>query len=52
MKGKDPYKVRNWHIRGARIDPDTDRKFQDKLKQTGDSQSDVIRKAVRDYTKD
>ena len=52
MKDKDPNKVRNWVIRGARIDPETDRKFQNKLKETGDSQSTVIRKAVRDYTKD
>jgi hypothetical protein len=52
MKDKDPNKVRNWSIRGARIDPDTDKAFQDKLKEKGDSQSSVIRKAVRNYTKD
>jgi len=52
MKDEDKSKVRNWAIRGARIDPDTDKVFQKKLKENGDSQSSVIRKAVRNYTKD
>ena len=52
MKEPNPNLVKDWKIRGARLDPDTDKKFQDKLKETGDSQTAVIRRAVRNYTKD
>lgn len=52
MKDKDPNKVRNWRRPSTRIDPDTDKKFQEKLSRTGDKESEVIRKAVRNYTKD
>jgi len=48
-KDDNPNLVKNWLIRGARIDPDTDRQFQNKLKETGDSQSAVIRKGIRNY---
>ena len=52
MKGKDQSKVSNWRRAGTRLDPDTDKKFQEKLGKTGDKESEVIRKAVRNYTKD
>ena len=52
MKDEDKSRVKNWKIRGARLDPDTDKVFQQKLKEKGDSQSSVIRKAVRKYNKD
>lgn len=52
MSEKDQNKVRNWSEVRSRIDPETERKFKAKLKEKGDSQSQVIRKAIRDYTKD
>ena len=52
MNKPDPNKVRNWNEVRARIDPETEKKFQEKLKENGDSQSSVIRKAVRNYNKD
>ena len=51
MSEKDPNKVRNWSRVQTRIDPDTEKKFQETLKQNGHSQSEVIRRAIRDYTK-
>tara|TARA_R110000751_G_scaffold29245_1_gene75469 strand:- start:283 stop:441 length:159 start_codon:yes stop_codon:yes gene_type:complete len=45
-------RVRDWPRVGTRIDSDTERKFQEKLKENGDKQSEVLRKAVRNYTKD
>jgi hypothetical protein len=52
MSEKDPNKVRDWNRVQTRIDPDTEQRFQQKLKENGDSQSEVIRRAIRNYTKD
>lgn len=52
MSEKDPNKVRNWSRVQTRIHPETEKKFHDKLREKGDSQSEVIRRAIRDYTKD
>lgn len=51
MSEKDSNKVRNWKEVRSRIDPETEQKFREKLKENGDSQSDVLRRAIRDYTK-
>jgi len=52
MAKSNPERVRNWRRATTRIDDETDKKFQDKLKKTGDKESEVLRRAVRDYTKD
>lgn len=51
MSEKDPNKVRNWSRVVTRISPETEKRFQEKLKQNGDSASEVLRRAVRDYNK-
>jgi len=52
MSKPNSNRVRNWPRVEARIDPELDKKFHEKLKKKGHSQSDVIRKAVRNYTKE
>jgi len=52
MKDKDKNKVRNLNIVSTRISPESEKKFQRKLKETGDSTSEVLRRAIRDYSKD
>ena len=52
MSKEDANKVRNWPQVSTRIDPDVEKKFNDKLKENGDSKADVIRRAVRNYSKD
>ena len=51
MSEKDKHKVRNWPQVSTRIDPDIKDKFNQKLKENGDDKSEVIRRAIRDYTK-
>lgn len=51
MSEKKPIRVRDWSQVSTRIDPDTEKTFQKKLEETGDSKADVIRRAIRDYNK-
>jgi predicted DNA-binding protein len=52
MSKSNSNKVRNWPRVDARIHPETNEKLKAKLKKTGDNQSELIRKAIRDYTRD
>lgn len=52
MSKQDPNNVRSWPRVDARIHPETNDKLKQKLKRTGDNQSEIIRRAIRDYTKD
>jgi hypothetical protein len=49
MAKKCAHKVADWSELRARIDPDTQQKFRDKLAKDGKCQSDVIRKLVRNW---
>jgi hypothetical protein len=51
MSEKKQIRVRNWPQVSSRIDPDSKRAFDNKLKETGDDKSEVIRRAIRDYTR-
>jgi hypothetical protein len=51
MSEKKSIRVRNWPQVSTRIDPDTEKTFQKKLEEKGDSKADVIRRAIRDYNK-
>jgi hypothetical protein len=51
MSEKKSIRVRNWPQVSTRIDPDTEKVFQKKLEEKGDSKADVIRRAIRDYNK-
>lgn len=52
MSKKKPERVRDWPKVTVRVDPETGKNFKEKLKENGDDQSKVIRRAIRDYTKD
>lgn len=51
MSEKKSIRVRNWPQVSTRIDPDTEKTFQKKLQEKGDSKAEVIRRAIRDYNK-
>jgi hypothetical protein len=51
MSDKKPIRVRDWPQVSAHVDPDSKRAFDNKLKETGDDKSEVIRRAIRDYTR-
>ena len=51
-KDKDKNKVCNWPELKTRVDSETKQQFQDKLKETGETQSHAMRRMIRNYSKD
>jgi metal-responsive CopG/Arc/MetJ family transcriptional regulator len=51
MSEKKQIRVRNWPQVSSRIDPDVKKDFDKKLKENGDDKSEVIRRAIREYTR-